>query len=77
MSKAAANMLTVNLATELVNANVAVVSVHPGWVQTDMGGSSASVSVNDSALGIIKVINNLSIHNTGQFYDVSGEQLPF
>ncbi|HBF47192.1 MAG TPA: short-chain dehydrogenase, partial [Shewanella frigidimarina] len=39
--------------------------------------SSASVSVNDSALGIIKVINNLSIHNTGQFYDVSGEQLPF
>ena len=77
MSKAAANMLTVNLATELVNANVAVVSVHPGWVQTDMGGSSASVSVNDSALGIIKVINNLSIHTTGQFYDVSGEQLPF
>jgi hypothetical protein len=42
-----------------------------------MGGSSAKVKVNDSALGIIKVINNLSIHNTGQFYDVNGEQLPF
>tara|TARA_R110000851_G_scaffold4900_3_gene20513 strand:- start:234571 stop:235278 length:708 start_codon:yes stop_codon:yes gene_type:complete len=77
MSKAAANMLAINLSTELVDDNVAVVSVHPGWVQTDMGGSSAQVKVNDSALGIINVINNLSIHNTGQFYDVSGEQLQF
>jgi short-subunit dehydrogenase len=77
MSKAAANMLAINLSTELVDDNVAVVSVHPGWVQTDMGGSSARVKVNDSALGIINVINNLSIQNTGQFYDVSGEQLLF
>ncbi|MBB1438846.1 SDR family oxidoreductase [Shewanella sp. SG41-4] len=77
MSKAAANMLAVNLATELVDDNVAVVAIHPGWVQTDMGGSSARLKVNDSANGIIKVINHLSIHNTGQFYDVNGEQLPF
>ncbi|MGE6569702.1 SDR family oxidoreductase [Shewanella vesiculosa] len=77
MSKAAANMLAVNLSQELVDDNVAVVSVHPGWVQTDMGGSAARVKVIDSALGIIKVINQLSIANTGEFYNFSGEQLPF
>ncbi|AZG73201.1 SDR family oxidoreductase [Shewanella livingstonensis] len=77
MSKAAANMLTVNLSTELADDNVAVVSVHPGWVQTDMGGSAAQENVNDSALGIMQVIANLSIDNTGKFYDFNGEQLPF
>jgi NAD(P)-dependent dehydrogenase (short-subunit alcohol dehydrogenase family) len=77
MSKAAANMLAVNLSNELVNDNVAVVAVHPGWVQTDMGGSSARENVKDSALGIMKVILNLSIDTTGKFYDFKGEELPF
>ena len=70
-------MLAVNLSKELVDDNVAVVSVHPGWVQTDMGGSAARVKVIDSALGIIKVINQLSIANTGEFYNFNGEQLLF
>lgn len=77
MSKAAANMLVVNLSKELVNDNVAVVAVHPGWVQTDMGGSTASENVVDSALGIMKVIRNLSIDNTGNLYSFNNEQLPF
>tara|TARA_R110002167_G_scaffold111742_2_gene283752 strand:- start:957 stop:1664 length:708 start_codon:yes stop_codon:yes gene_type:complete len=77
MSKAAANMLVVNLSKELVNDNVAVVAVHPGWVQTDMGGSTASENVVDSALGVMKVILNLSIDNTGNLYSFNGEELPF
>ncbi|MFQ3191072.1 MAG: NAD(P)-dependent dehydrogenase (short-subunit alcohol dehydrogenase family) [Paraglaciecola sp.] len=76
MSKAAANMLAVNLSTELADDNVAVVAVHPGWVQTDMGGTSAKENVEDSAHGIVKVINHLSLSNTGTFYDFSGEELP-
>ena len=76
MSKAAANMLAVNLSTELADDNVAVVAVHPGWVQTDMGGTSAKENVEDSAHGIMDVINNLSLSNTGTFYDFSGEKLP-
>jgi NAD(P)-dependent dehydrogenase (short-subunit alcohol dehydrogenase family) len=76
MSKAAANMLAVNLSTELADDNIAVVAVHPGWVQTDMGGTLAKENVNDSAHGIMNVINNLSLSNTGKFYDFSGEKLP-
>jgi NAD(P)-dependent dehydrogenase (short-subunit alcohol dehydrogenase family) len=77
MSKAAANMLAVNLSNELINDNVVVVAIHPGWVQTDMGGSSARENVKDSVQGIIEVIGNLSLDNTGAFYDFNGEKLPF
>ena len=77
MSKAAANMLAVNLSKELADDNVAIVAVHPGWVQTDMGGSLANENVKNSALGIMKVIMNLSMHTTGSFNDFNGEGLPF
>jgi NAD(P)-dependent dehydrogenase (short-subunit alcohol dehydrogenase family) len=77
MSKAAANMLAVNLSKELINDNTAVVAIHPGWVQTDMGGTSAIEGVEASALGIMKVIVDLSINNTGGFYDFNGQELPF
>jgi len=77
MSKAAANMLALNLSQELADDNVAVVAVHPGWVQTDMGGSSAREDITDSVLGIMRVIKKLSIDNTGGFYDFNGDQLPF
>jgi NAD(P)-dependent dehydrogenase (short-subunit alcohol dehydrogenase family) len=77
MSKAAVNMLTVNLSNELVDDNIAVVAVHPGWVKTDMGGPTANYDVKESAVGIMKVITNLSINNSGGFYDFNGEELPF
>jgi hypothetical protein len=54
-----------------------VVAVHPGWVQTDMGGTSAKENVNDSVLGIMKMISQLSMSNSGMFYDFSGEELGY
>jgi NAD(P)-dependent dehydrogenase (short-subunit alcohol dehydrogenase family) len=77
MSKAAANMLVVNLSKELEASNVAVVAVHPGWVQTDMGGTSAKENVIDSAFGIMKVVSLLSISHSGTFYDFSGDELAY
>jgi NAD(P)-dependent dehydrogenase (short-subunit alcohol dehydrogenase family) len=77
MSKAAANMLVVNLSKELEGDDVAVVAVHPGWVQTDMGGISAKENVNDSAFGIMKVVSHLTISHSGTFYDFSGDVLAY
>lgn len=77
MSKAAANMLAVNLSGELVDNNIAVVAIHPGWVKTDMGGFTADQEVEDSAQGIMQLITKLSIDKSGGFYDFKGEELPF
>ena len=48
-SKAALNMLTVVTAQELKGTNVKVNAAHPGWVQTDMGGRNAPLSVGEGA----------------------------
>lgn len=46
-SKTALNAFTVHLAYELRNTNIKVNSAHPGWVKTDMGGSSAPMDISD------------------------------
>ena len=43
-SKAAVNMVIKILANDLGEQGVIVASFHPGWVRTDMGGSTAPIS---------------------------------
>jgi NAD(P)-dependent dehydrogenase (short-subunit alcohol dehydrogenase family) len=69
ISKAALNMVTKLLAHKL--KNMFVVSVHPGWVKTDMGGQEAPLLPEESAAGIIKVIKNLN--KSGIFIDYKGD----
>ena len=55
-SKAALNMLTTCFAKDFPGTSFA--TVHPGWVQTDMGGSggrTADIGVEESARGIVQV----------------------
>lgn len=49
VSKAGLNVLTRILASELRGSGILVNSVCPGWVRTDMGGSSASRSIEEGA----------------------------
>jgi len=53
ISKVALNGVTICLAQALNRSNVLVNSVDPGWVRTDMGGKSASRSVEKGAAGIV------------------------
>jgi NAD(P)-dependent dehydrogenase (short-subunit alcohol dehydrogenase family) len=76
-SKAALNMFTRSLAAELKPEGFICIVIHPGWVQTDMGGANARVTVADSASGIRNVIANLTTEGSGEFWTFEGEQLPW
>ncbi len=72
-SKIALNMLTRGLMIE--NRDVSFALIHPGWVKTDMGGSSAPVEIVDSAKGIWKVIEAMNPKSSGQFIDFKGNEI--
>src|SRR5262249_19679296 len=61
MAKAALNMMSKNLAVELRGEGIASYVINPGWVQTDMGGSNAPVSVHDSVRAMLRVIDEATL----------------
>jgi NAD(P)-dependent dehydrogenase (short-subunit alcohol dehydrogenase family) len=77
ISKAAQNMATAQLAAALRERGIIVVALHPGWVQTDMGGSGATVSPQDSVAGLLRVIDGLQLADSGRFLDWRGQSLPW
>ena len=76
-SKAAQNMLTVELAHAMRARGIVVLALHPGWVQTEMGGSSATVAIDDSTQGLLQVIGAATIEDSGHFLDWRGKPLPW
>ena len=76
-SKAAAANLGRNLALDLARDGIAVGIYHPGWVQTDMGGAGASISVQTSAAGLARRFAVLSLANSGCFESYDGTVLDF
>ena len=76
-SKAAALNLGRNLASDLKREKIAVGIYHPGWVQTDMGGSSADLTVEQSAKGLMQRFSALSLASTGCFETWDGTQHPY
>jgi NAD(P)-dependent dehydrogenase (short-subunit alcohol dehydrogenase family) len=76
-SKAALNMVMVTAANELRSRGISVAVISPGWVRTDMGGTGAPLDVKESAAGIRKVIDRLNVGISGQFFNYSGESIPW
>jgi len=54
-----------------------VCPIHPGWVQTDMGGPEADISPQESASSIISFIDNLTMEQSGRFWQWNGEEHPW
>ncbi len=71
-SKAALNSMTRGLWNEVKSHGVTLLTLHPGWVRTDMGGPSAPVGVEDSARGLVSVIERERGKHHHAFLDFTG-----
>lgn len=77
MSKAALNMFTKRLAAKLKPKHIITIALSPGWVQTDMGGAEAPLTVSEAIGKMEAVIDNLTVKDSGTFLSEDGEALPW
>lgn len=76
-SKTALNQINRILSAELGKEGFLCVVLHPGWVQTDMGGANATYTPAQSVEGLIKLIEGLDTDDNGRFYDFQGQPIPW
>ena len=76
-SKTALNQAVKSLSIDTAGLGITAVVLHPGWVQTDMGGPNALISTEVSAAGLKKVLDNLTPQQSGQFFNYDGSEIPW
>lgn len=76
-SKAALNMAWSTLAIEARSVGVAAVLISPGWVKTRMGGAGAEITAQESVSSMRKLIENLTLADSGRFLRRDGSEIPW
>ena len=76
-SKTALNMAVKSLSLDLSGKEVICLMLHPGWVQTDMGGASALIDAATSVAGMRAVIDRAGAADSGRFFNYDGNELPW
>src|SRR5262245_31802214 len=75
ISKAALNQLFRTMAADLRTLRFICVLISPGWVQTDMGGSAATLTPRESVAAMLQVLDRLTPDDNGQFFDQKGRRV--
>lgn len=73
-SKAAVNSVMKD-ASLVLAGKATVISFHPGWVKTDMGGSGADIDASTSIAGMRTVLASVKPADTGSFFNYDGQRL--
>lgn len=76
-SKAALNAAVKSLAFDLAPMGISVVTMHPGWVRTEMGGAEAGLDQETSVAGMRHVISQSSVFEGGIFKNYDGTVIPW
>jgi NAD(P)-dependent dehydrogenase (short-subunit alcohol dehydrogenase family) len=77
MSKAALNMASRSIAVDLRGEKIISVVINPGWVKTDMGGSGAPTPVEESVRAMMRLVDGLTLEQSGSFLDYRGHTWPW
>ena len=76
-SKVGLNMMVRSLGEWLETKGIIIIAASPGWTVTDMGGPNAPNTVQNSVSGMIKVIESLTLKDTGKFLNYDGKEIPW
>lgn len=76
-SKAALNSMTNTFVSQLGEDGPAVLTLHPGWVKTEMGGDQAEIDVSTSTRGLITQVNAYAGKKGHFFIDYMGNPIPW
>ena len=75
-SKAAVNMVMRSAAIDLAPQRITCVVINPGWVKTDMGGPSATLTPQESVSAMRRLIEKLGPDQSGKFFHYDGNEYP-
>lgn len=74
-TKAGLNAATKSMSIDLRDHKILCVSMHPGWVRTDMGGSKAPLDVEQSCTQMMETLYKLNESHNGSFLQFDGTAL--
>lgn len=74
-SKTALNMFSMAMKNELDANGISLLIMHPGWVETDMGGPNAPLSTEESVSGIIQRIDEQDMSMSGRYVEFDGSPI--
>ena len=77
MSKAALNMQSRILEKYLEPKGIKVLAIHPGWMQSDMGGPDADIPPSEAAEGILALLTSDTCRDTPMYVVYNGEPYPY
>ena len=77
VSKAGLNMATRSMALDLVERQIFAFVIHPGWVQTRMGGSNALIDTETSVSNMLDIIDKADRDTAATFQEWNGNVIPW